>query len=285
MSAAKCPRRKIGPIERSARAANVEGEKRRHVLIVLARLLDGREDPSIREVARAARRHRMEVFLLIEKLARDGLIELDRGDDAREQRTTYRVLLPRIELNPPRKGPTMTTTEITDTNEATVPKGPLLPSEPPPQRVPLWQRTGYLPGPTQRISWSALDAARERHESAVETLAAAREAGDAETEAEALIEVAGIVLDADAELRATIDEAEAAFVKLAAEVRPEGPIEDGAAEAARVADLRPALEADQKIIRRVTLGILDADTFESERGDSLYPAAVVEAKQVRGVTR
>jgi hypothetical protein len=272
-----------GPIETTARATDLEDGKRRHVLIVLAGLLDKRPDPSIREIARAARRHRMEVCLVLDKLTREGHLEIaQRGDGSKRTRTTYSIPANTATsakgntvsktATPTPKGPNTMTTKTTTTK-------PLLAEEPTSQRVPRWQRSGYLPGPCQRISWPALDAARERHESAVEALSAAREAGDAE--AEALIEVADAVLAADTELRATVDEAEAAFLKLASEVHPPGLIKDGAANAARIAELRPALEADQKIVRRVVLGVLDADCFLDERGTTLYPSAVAEAMRLR----
>ncbi|HEX3324533.1 MAG TPA: hypothetical protein VHR65_05275, partial [Solirubrobacterales bacterium] len=138
------------------------------------------------------------------------------------------------------------------------------------------------------ISWPALDAARERHEVAVEALSAAREAGDAEAEAEALAAVCDAVIEADAKLRASVGAEEAQFAELAAEVHPPGRViehGEGAANAARIAEIRGPIEADQKIARRVTLGLLESDTFESERGDRIRPQAVVEAMRAKGAIR
>jgi DNA-binding MarR family transcriptional regulator len=277
------PRRQIGPIERAARKVDAVDEKRKVLLALAAFADEGIDSPSILELSRRCRVHRMAVVLKLDKLACDGVIELRRGDDRHRERTTYRFLIP-IQTNS--KEAIMAAKTTTDTTtEAPTPRKPLLPSEPPPQRVPRWMRCGYLPGPCQRITWPALDRVRQRHEDAVGALAAAREAGDAEAAADALRVLAEVVIEADAALRESIGEAEAAYQHLVAKERPPEVISDGAAEAARVREIRPAIEADQKIIRRVALGILDADTFLDERGSTPYPSSVVEAMRVTGASR
>ncbi|HEX3324380.1 MAG TPA: hypothetical protein VHR65_04485, partial [Solirubrobacterales bacterium] len=133
-----------GPIETAARATDLGDGKRRHVLIVLAGLLDKRSDPSIREIARAARRHRMEVCLVLDKLAREGRLEIARrGDGSKRTRTTYSIPANAATST---KGPTVTktttSTRIPDKSDTS-----LLSEGPAPRRLPRWQRSGYLPGP------------------------------------------------------------------------------------------------------------------------------------------
>jgi hypothetical protein len=83
--------RSVGPIEAAVRAVPPvpADTKRFSVLVALARLLDGRPDPSVREVAGVAKRHRMECVLVLDRLAHEGVIQLTRG--APGDRTTYRI--------------------------------------------------------------------------------------------------------------------------------------------------------------------------------------------------
>jgi DNA-binding MarR family transcriptional regulator len=73
-------RQTIGPNLRRALVAPVEGTKRRKVLATIAACLDvGRDDPSISELARRAKLSRLAVVAIVDRLERDGLLEVERG--------------------------------------------------------------------------------------------------------------------------------------------------------------------------------------------------------------
>jgi hypothetical protein len=280
-------RRQIGPIERAARRVDASDEKRRVLLALAAFADEGIENPSILELSRRCRVHRMAVVVKLDKLARDGVISLRRGRP--RERTTYRFL---IDTPPDPKGPNPMTTK-TDTPEAEKAQtdapeaqegaeravGAREPVTQPPR---AWQGEGWLPPKTEGISWPVLDSARERHVAAVEVLAAAREVGDEAAEGEAMVEVCEAVLAAVEDIRASLSHAEADYVRSREALKYPGggliPSGEQAAENARVAALRPVIEADVKVIHRAQR-IIAADTFEDE-GERPLPGVVVEVRRV-----
>ncbi|HKO38859.1 MAG TPA: hypothetical protein VJU14_10870 [Solirubrobacterales bacterium] len=269
MTAATRTARQVGPIERAARCLDIEGEKRRVLLALAAFADEGRTDPTVTELSRRCRVHRMAVVVKLDKLARDGVIAIQRGDHRRRERTTYRFL---IDTHPTRKDPPMTKTKA-------APTVPDLYRH----HDPHWQREGWLPGETQLIEWPELTQLRSRHADIVAALREAREADDSAAIHAALLEVADFVPEAIATLRRTLPDAEAWFAEVRAEMVPAGKTSTRAeqqAQGEQVRAIRPKVEADVKALRRAAR-IIEADMFDGESASTAEPTALIEARRLK----
>jgi hypothetical protein len=264
------PARKIGPVGRAARRLGVEGEKR-SVLLALAAFLDeGVCDPSILELSRRARVHRMAVVLKLDKLARDGVIELRRGDHHARQRSTYRFLL---EDQPDRKDPPM---NPTDSTAPPVPDAHR-------RHVPRWQRDSWLPAEPQMFEWPELADLRDRHAAIVAALGFARADDNAAAERDALVEVADFVPEAIGTLRDTLPAAEAAFAEARQSLGMATKTKTAADQQARAVamrEVRPKIEADTRSLRRAA-AIIEADAFDGERADTAEPTDLIQARHLK----
>lgn len=86
----------LGPAAKAAARLPIDGTKRRKVLVLIAAYADaGEKSPSIRELAERARLDRLIVANVVDRLARDGLLEVDwrAGPD---RRNVYRLRLPEV---------------------------------------------------------------------------------------------------------------------------------------------------------------------------------------------
>lgn len=283
--------RQIGRIEQAARRLDLDGEKRRVALALAAFADEGRHDPTVAELSRRCRVHPMAVVLKLDKLARDGVIAIDRGDDRRRERSTYAFLM-RTDTDP--KESTMTTTtDETIQAAATAARreaGAIVTAPPAGARpaVPHWQRVGLYPGPLTKIEWPELDEARERHDAACEALASARADEDDVAADDALAEVADAILAADTPLRETID---GVNVEFKAAYRAEVPWSAGGViETAELDRYRDAVRTakvwvdhDSAIIARVE-GLLLEQVYIDERSGFLSPKIVAEATYAKAAT-
>jgi DNA-binding MarR family transcriptional regulator len=72
-------RRQLGPETRRALAAPIDGSKRRKALLMVAAFIDaGRSNPSISELAARARLRRLAVVAIVDRLEREGWLEVER---------------------------------------------------------------------------------------------------------------------------------------------------------------------------------------------------------------
>lgn len=266
-------RRQIGPIERAARRLDADGEKRRVLLALAAFADEGRADPTVTELSRRCRVHRMAVVVKLDKLARGGVIAIQRGDDRRREKTTYSFL---IDTQPNAKEQTMTPTKV-----------------PPPipdahrRHAPRWQREGWMPAEPQTFSWPALVDLRDRHAAIAAKLAEAREADDKKAIRAALLEVVDFVPEAIATLHRTLPDAEAAFEQARAEAMPEGKPQtqaDRVAQGEQLREVRPKVEADVTALRRAAK-IIEADMFDGDRSETAEPTDLIEARRLREALR
>lgn len=80
----------FGDRARAAMRVDAGGRKRRALLVLIAGYRDaGVLDPSIRELARDAQLPRRVASDLVDRLERDGLVAIERGDPRRQERNVY----------------------------------------------------------------------------------------------------------------------------------------------------------------------------------------------------
>lgn len=218
--------RRSGANRRAAEAAAIEGNKRRRVLLALADFADqGRADPSITEICRRARHNRTDVCFSLDRMERDGLIEIRRGNDRipRGTRSTYRLLLPGLaEPGAPSRN-TIDTKEkntMSPTKTKAAVREPLIEGTGP-TRFRCWT-TRWL-APLGAVDWPRWEQARAEHVAAVEAFEAAEKDADPLTEIEAARDLCDTVSLISGSLPGYGEEASAAIEAAAAPLRSREP--------------------------------------------------------------
>jgi DNA-binding MarR family transcriptional regulator len=84
----------IGANARAAIRHPIDGSKGRKVLVLIAAWLDaGVDDPAISRIAKRARLPKEVTSDVVDRLERDGLIAIRRGDKTRRERNHYSLTL------------------------------------------------------------------------------------------------------------------------------------------------------------------------------------------------